>query len=356
MRRFLLAVSICLLCSLPALPQFATKEAQHTAETEVRQTVEAFLDAVRKGDNVQIRVLLSENVRFVGADHTMRRTKPTLDRLAQSAPALPRGRATLIRSIQFLTPDIALVFSCWRDPAAKSPFDAGTLMLAVVRKQGTWKIETRQEALTPSPDFFDVGPPEAISSDGVVTAEERAQGWRALFDGKTTAGWITLNGKPVTAVWHIDDGTLHTVVDANGADIRTKESFTTYELRAEFRVAKDANSGIKYRLFSTTGAAGATAFEYQIADNDGDPGAKFDPKQRSGALYSMLAPSEQAAKPIGEWNQLRLVLTKDRLEHWLNGVKVVEAPIDAPFASPLLLQYHRSAVAFRNIKIRPLTD
>jgi len=349
MRSILLGTTLC-------VTLFAQQPPAKQAEGEVRQTVEAFLEAVRKGDNAQVRSMLSDSVRFVGQDHTMRRTRNTLDRLAQPTPALPKGRATLIRSMQFLTPDIALVFSCWRDPAAKMPFDAGTLMLSVVRKQGVWKIETRHEAFFPSPDAYDSGPTEPIRSEGIITAEEAADGWRALFDGKTTTGWTTLGGRPLPTVWHIDDGTLHTVVDATGADIRTKERFTAFELRAEFRVAKDANSGIKYRLFSTTGAAGATAFEYQIADDNGDPGAKVDPTQRSGALYSVIAPSEQAAKPIGEWNQLRLVVAKDHIEHWLNGVKVVEAPIDAPFASPVLLQYHRSAVAYRNIKIRELPN
>jgi hypothetical protein len=89
-----------------------------------------------------------------------------------------------------------------------------------------------------------------------------------------------------------------------------------------------------------------------MADDAGDPGARIDHKQKSGALYGVVAVTKPSARPAGEWNDSRLVVAQDHAEHWLNGVMTARYPIDVPFDSPILLQHHASEVRFRNIRIR----
>ena len=85
-----------------------------------------------------------------------------------------------------------------------------------------------------------------------------------------------------------------------------------------------------------------------------DPGARVDAKQRSGALYGVLPVAKSVAKAPGEWNESRIVLTNERAQHWLTGVKTVEQEIDIPFASPISLQHHSSEVRFRKLRVRPI--
>ena len=141
--------------------------------------------------------------------------------------------------------------------------------------------------------------------------------------------------------------------------LRTRREYETFEFSFEWMAAKNANSGVKYRLFSVetwewnNGMNGdATGLEYQLADDDGDPGARRDRRQKSGALYGIVPVSDPAARAAGSWNQSVIRVLKDRVEHWLNGKKVVEYGIDVSFASPIVLQHHNSEVRFRNLKIR----
>ena len=142
--------------------------------------------------------------------------------------------------------------------------------------------------------------------------------------------------------------------------IRTREEFTNFDLKFQWRVAANANSGCLYRLYPLDFIGGrpapgaAAGMEYQVADDDGDPGARVDPRQRSGALYAVVPVQRSAARVVGEWNDSRIVVTRDRIEHWLNGVQTVNYRVDVPFASPILLQHHGSEVRFRNLRIRRL--
>ncbi|MEO8028500.1 MAG: family 16 glycoside hydrolase [Bryobacteraceae bacterium] len=356
-RPFFTPAEIYLCTALSVFAQTPAADSPEASETEVRQVVDAFLKAVREGNNAQVRKLVSDTVKFVNAGGTERNTANVMELLGRPAPVFGTNRANLVRRIQFLTPDVALAYGLTRDPKDRSQYGAATFTLALVRKQGRWLIEARRDANIPSPDAVDPGPVEPIAAGDTLTAEEVRSGWRVLFDGKTFAGWTTLDGRQVPAAWHVESGQLRTIANSAGADLRTTERFTSFELRFEWQVAKKANSGVKYRLFGTSGTGGGSVgYEYQIADDDGDAGAIVDPKQRSGALYGILPVRQKAVKPLGEWNQSKLIVTRDHLEHWLNGVKIVEQPIDVPFASPIVVQYHRSEVGFRNLKIRPIAD
>jgi len=216
-----------------------------------------------------------------------------------------------------------------------------------------------------------------------LTNAERQQGWRLLFDGKTTAGWEEITGKPFpTNCWTVEDGSLKALVRADGfQDIRTKESFRSFDLQFDWKILKGGNSGVKYliqKVDEWTNAAGrqarARGLEYQLAD-DADPDAASDPRRVAASLYSLIAPAPRIPPKIGEFNHSRLVVKGKHVEHWLDGTKVVEfdtggaevqkllrsnlpagsAP-NAPIAesSPISLQNHSSEVWFRNIKIRVL--
>jgi hypothetical protein len=225
--------------------------------------------------------------------------------------------------------------------------------------------------------------PSHAAEPNRLTDAERQQGWRLLFDGQSTAGWVEITGKPFPAnCWTIEDGSLKALVRSNGfQDIRTVEVFRSFDLQFDWKILKDGNSGVKYRIqnadewTNTEGRqARARGLEYQLAD-DGNADAASDPRRVAASLYSLIAPSPRIPPRIGEFNRSRLVVNGSHVEHWLNGVKVVEfdvrgpdvqkllrgylpkgAPPETPLldASPISLQNHQSETWFRNIKIRVL--
>ena len=206
-----------------------------------------------------------------------------------------------------------------------------------------------------------------------LTPEERAAGWRLLFDGKTTAGWRGWKMDSMPSGWQVVDGTLKRVKPA--ADIITKEKFRNFELSLDWNIAKNGNSGIFYRASEDPGdnAIYWSAPEMQVLDDAGHP----DGQSRltaAGADYGLYPSPAGVVKPPGQWNQVRLVVNGNHVEHWLNGVKVVqyelgspdwEAKVKASKFAPhprygrnaegyIGLQEHEYPVAFRNIKIRVL--
>jgi len=204
-----------------------------------------------------------------------------------------------------------------------------------------------------------------------LTAQERAAGWRLLFDGKTTQGWRGYKQDSVPPGWKVVEGAL-TRVDA-ASDIITREKFKNFELTLEWNIAAAGNSGIFYRASEDDDAIYWNAPEMQVLDDAGHP----DGKSRltsAGAAYDMYPSSPGAVKPAGQWNEARLVVKGNHVEHWLNGVKVVEYELgsadwmaklkESKFASHphygrnatgyIGLQDHGDRVAYRNIKIRVL--
>ena len=189
-----------------------------------------------------------------------------------------------------------------------------------------------------------------------------AQGdWITLFDGKDARAFEQVEHKPFPDTWTVRDGCLATIPQAGGfQDIRTRESFGSFELEWEWRIAKGGNSGVKYFITKETewlhpSGTGMNArgrgLEYQMADDQNAPEAVGNPKKQSGALYGRIAPAPGASLPAGALNRSRLVVHDGHVEHWLNGVKVVE--YDAPIASsPIVLQHHNSEVCFKSIRIR----
>ena len=222
-----------------------------------------------------------------------------------------------------------------------------------------------------------------------LSETEQRQGWRLLFDGRTTDGWrgAKLDDFPESG-WEVVDGELRVLPgnggeSSNGGDIVTKEQFGDFELVFEFKPTQGANSGVKYYVDPdlNKGAGSAIGLEFQILDDERHPDAKAGVmgNRTMGSLYDLIPAkpvdvSRNKDYSIDDWNRGRIVAKDGKVEHWLNGYKVVEYDRNSQMfqalvnyskykdwenfgrwpQGPILLQDHGNAVAFRTIKIREL--
>jgi 3-keto-disaccharide hydrolase len=213
----------------------------------------------------------------------------------------------------------------------------------------------------------------ALGAAGMASSRDVSGEWRPLFDGKTTAGWRGFMSKDIPDGWKAVDGALTRVGKAG--DIVTVDQFDDFELTLDWKIAKGANSGIFYRVVENPqdDSMWMLAPEYQIIDDKGYP-EKLKDTQHTGANYDLQPPGRDVSKPAGEWNSTRIVANGKHVEHWLNGVKLVEYEIDSPEWKGLVakskfkdhpryarapkgsigIQDHGDWAAFRNIKIREL--
>lgn len=207
-----------------------------------------------------------------------------------------------------------------------------------------------------------------------LSAVEKEAGWELLFDGETTAGWRAFGGDsfPVHR-WTVERGSLKRIAggERRAVDIITTRQFDDFELYWEWRIPADGNSGLKYFISEDRG--GAIGHEYQIVGHEHDSRAT-NPLWKNGAFYDVLPAESAVMMPPGIFNQSRLIVQANHVEHWLNGVKVLEYELGsdrvstaiarskfkdvkgfgAKFKTPILLQDHGAEVRFRNIKIRQL--
>jgi hypothetical protein len=215
------------------------------------------------------------------------------------------------------------------------------------------------------------GPADDPTNPNTLTTAERAAGWRLLFDGSTTSGWRGYRQSTIPNGWQALDGALTRT--SGGGDIVSLDQFANFELTLQWQIASGGNSGIMFRVSESTDAPHLTGPEMQVLDNaHHSDGA--NPLSSAGACYGLYPPSQDVTRPVGAWNDVRIVANGARVEHWMNGVKIVEYEIGSddwlarlaagPFRDVttygreprghIALQDHGDRVAYRAIKIRSL--
>ena len=242
-----------------------------------------------------------------------------------------------------------------------------------------------------SGDSSDAEGASASEAPNALTAAEKEAGWTLLFDGEDLSAWTGMGRDSIPeGHWQIEDGTLRKVESEEvpraadgqpleGGDIMTEETYRNFELKLEWKASEGGNSGIKYNVSDSLSRAhepryAALGFEYQLLDDKRHPDNQ-EPSHRASALYDLIPAGEaKALRPVGEWNEARVVFDGPRGEHWLNGQKVLEydlrsARFDSLFgaskyadtegfrtrrAGHIVLQDHTTDFWFRSIKIREL--
>ncbi|MEO5904320.1 MAG: DUF1080 domain-containing protein [Gemmatimonadaceae bacterium] len=210
------------------------------------------------------------------------------------------------------------------------------------------------------------------ATPNVLSRQDVAEGWRLLFDGRTTTGWREFRKPSISSGWQVVDGSLVRVADGAG-DIITNEQFRNFEFALEWNVSEGGNSGIFYRVNEQADIIWQAAAEMQVLDDARHQDGKSD-LTSAGASYGLYPAPRGVVRPAGQWNEARLVVNGDHTEHWLNGVKLLEYErgsadwkdrvAKSKFSTmPLYgiakqghigLQDHGDRVAFRNIRIRVL--
>ena len=146
--------------------------------------------------------------------------------------------------------------------------------------------------------------------------------WTVLFDGKTVKGLRGYKQSGFPNSWEIVDGTLKTVT-GHGVDLISEEVYKNFELELEWKVPKGGNSGIFYFATEEGDYIWQSALEMQVVDDEKHIDGK-NTLTSAGALYAMIAPSANVVKPVGEFNQVRIKVKNNHVEHWLNRTKIVE--------------------------------
>lgn len=194
-----------------------------------------------------------------------------------------------------------------------------------------------------------------------------------LFNGRNLDGWTSRDGSPVTAGWEAVDGTLHRA--SKGGDLYTDLVYGDFDFQFEWKISEAGNSGVKYRM--TSYGQAYLGPEYQILDDDKHPdGQKREGRRRAAALYDLFRCNDsKSLNPVGAWNASRIVARGSRIEHWLNGKKVLdydtssdkfkEAVAGSKFAKHekfaqnpwgrIMLQDHNDEVWYRNLTLKPLS-
>jgi len=213
-------------------------------------------------------------------------------------------------------------------------------------------------------------------------AAQPNDGWISLFDGKTTTGWHKYGGGPVGSAWKVADSAIYldTAVKVNGkrdgGDIVTDDEFENFDLKLEWKIAKNGNSGVMFCVHEDTTKYKdpyQTGPEMQVLDNDGHPDGKIK-KHRAGDLYDLISCSKETVRPVGEWNQVEIKLLNGKLDFYLNGENVVSTTMWDDNWNKLVagskfktmpgfgtfkkghidLQDHECMVWFRNIMVKKL--
>jgi hypothetical protein len=220
-----------------------------------------------------------------------------------------------------------------------------------------------------------------------LSAEEAAQGWILLFNGKSGEGWRGVNKTAFPVGWVVEEGLLRCIGSGrgeagatNGGDILyAAKQFSNFDLKLEWKISKGGNSGVFYLGKEVPGKEiWRTAPEFQVLDNDNHPDAMLgkDGNRKAGSLYDLIPAKPQNTKPAGEWNSIEIICYQGTVVHKQNGETILEYHLWTPEWNELVknskfptynpdwanvpkegyvaLQDHGNDVWYRNIKIRPL--
>jgi hypothetical protein len=225
----------------------------------------------------------------------------------------------------------------------------------------------------------------------VLTEQEKSEGWVLLWNGVDFDGW---RGVGLVRIpeghWLVEDGAIRKLAGGEvprqadgqpvqGGDLMTVATFENFDLRFEWKISLAGNSGLKYNVSEEMSQSfapqhAAIGFEYQCLDDSAVYDPPIMPNQTTASLYDLVPAGAKNLKPVGEWNESKVVFRGNHGEHWLNGGKALEFELGTPdmdarvaaskfksipdFAKKrpghIVLQDHGSAVWFRNIKIRHL--
>jgi Domain of Unknown Function (DUF1080) len=248
-------------------------------------------------------------------------------------------------------------------------------------------------ALAISSSALPVSQKSSAAPLNTLSGAEKREGWKLLFDGKTFNGWRGyFETIDPSKGWSIEAGCFKNSKGngrpgSGGGDLMTTELFTDFDFRFEWSMPPGGNSGVYYLfqerqdkpgigMYMGDDGRSPVGFEYQLLDDERHADAlRNGPNRSTGALYFLVAPNEtKRLKPIGEFNESRIVVNGKHVEHWLNGTKIVEYDLGSPALidaiarskykdvsgfgvktrTRILLQDHGDEVRFRNLKIRAL--
>ncbi|MEM8954613.1 MAG: DUF1080 domain-containing protein [Verrucomicrobiota bacterium] len=212
----------------------------------------------------------------------------------------------------------------------------------------------------------------AADNHNTLTTQEEEAGWKLLFDGEKIEGWRSYKQDSFPKQgWIVENGTLHKQADFRPGDIMTTDKYKNFEFAWDWKLSPGGNNGVKYFIIPERKAT--VGHEYQMIDDSSD--TVQDAYTSNAAFYLVVKPSEDKPnKPLGEWNNSRIVVKDKHVEHWLNGVKVLEYECGSPeimnrmpetkfnkypgfgkkVEGHILLTDHKDPCWFRNLKIREL--
>jgi hypothetical protein len=219
--------------------------------------------------------------------------------------------------------------------------------------------------------------------DNTLSRKEQRKGWKLLFDGKTSNGWMNAKTRKFPENgWEIKDGLLSvnpvTKIEGGGGDIVTLNTYRNFDLIVDFRYTPGANSGIKYfvDIESGNGSFSGIGCEFQVLDDKLHPDAKLgkDGNRTLAGLYDLIPPKKKIDNGPNNWNKAEIIVKGNKVKHWLNGQLTVEYERgndawralvatskfkDLPgfgevLDGRILLQDHGNLVNFKNIKIKEL--